>query len=216
MKNDTEIKYFLTGFGWFADGYTGSHNSVDSGMLFDRKLHFKKEFKNFGRLDEDSRVVCAALSSLLGETGLYPSQVPLSYPVLFTSTNASMPADIYYFRDFISFGEMAGRANLFVYTLPTSPLGEASVHFGLTGPLLFTDSSSLANMITDYSAVYTPSAFIIGFLENKSGASGALFMSFSAGKNGQDENLSSDCLMEFSEKTLYEKREYLLKNWKRL
>ncbi len=29
------------------------------------------------------------------------------------------------------------RANLFIYTLPSSPLAEAAVHFGLQGPLLY-------------------------------------------------------------------------------
>lgn len=48
-----------------------------------------------------------------------------------------MSSDLKYYRDFLEFGGTAGRANLFLYTLPTSPLGEASVHFGLTGPLAF-------------------------------------------------------------------------------
>src|SRR5574341_2368969 len=34
-------------------------------------------------------------------------------------------------------GRTLGRGNLFIYTLPSSPLGEAAIHFGLQGPLFY-------------------------------------------------------------------------------
>ena len=34
-------------------------------------------------------------------------------------------------------GSTLGRGNLFIYTLPSSPLAEAAIHFGLTGKLLY-------------------------------------------------------------------------------
>jgi len=30
-----------------------------------------------------------------------------------------------------------GRGNLFIYTLPSSPLAEAAIHFGFQGPMLY-------------------------------------------------------------------------------
>ena len=39
--------------------------------------------------------------------------------------------------DYVESGRTLARANLFIYTLPSSPLAEAAVHFGLQGPLVY-------------------------------------------------------------------------------
>jgi len=104
---------------------------------------FSQEFKNYGRLDGVSKAVCNSIASLLKELNLYPSDSKLNIPIFFCSENASCFSDIKYFSDYLDFNETAGRANKFLYTLPTSPLGEASVHFKLTGTILYvTDSNN--------------------------------------------------------------------------
>lgn len=45
-----------------------------------------------------------------------------------------------YYSDYVQYGRKLGRANLFIYTLPTSPLAEAAIHFGLQGPLYYSAS----------------------------------------------------------------------------
>jgi 3-oxoacyl-(acyl-carrier-protein) synthase len=57
--------------------------------------------------------------------------------IIGTSCEGSLKSDIDYFRDFIENGRTLSRANLFIYTLPSSALGEAAIHFGLTGPLVY-------------------------------------------------------------------------------
>lgn len=42
-----------------------------------------------------------------------------------------------YFRDYVASGRSVGRGNLFIYTLPTSVLGEVAIVLALTGPCLF-------------------------------------------------------------------------------
>jgi 3-oxoacyl-(acyl-carrier-protein) synthase len=45
-------------------------------------------------------------------------------------------ADQEYFRDYVASGRSLGRGNLFIYTLPTSTLGEVAIALTLTGPTL--------------------------------------------------------------------------------
>ncbi|MGQ9499188.1 MAG: hypothetical protein ACUVQ6_02265 [Dissulfurimicrobium sp.] len=40
-----------------------------------------------------------------------------------------------YFRDYLDSGRRLARGALFIYTFPSSLLGEAAIHFGLKGPL---------------------------------------------------------------------------------
>lgn len=98
---------------------------------------FSKEFKNFGRLDKMSKAVCTAVAFALKGAGLYPHEEKQPISLFFNNKTGCAESDKAFFEDFVEFGETAGRANLFLYTLPTSPLGEASVHFGLTGDIAY-------------------------------------------------------------------------------
>jgi hypothetical protein len=99
---------------------------------------FKRKFKNFGRLDNMSKAIAYAVAPLLTQYGFYQEEFKKnSIHLFFSSEEGCVNSDREYFSDFIQYGETAGRANKFLYTLPTSPLGEASVHFGLTGRMLF-------------------------------------------------------------------------------
>jgi hypothetical protein len=48
-----------------------------------------------------------------------------------------------YFRDYVACGRTLGRGNLFIYTLPTSVLGEVAIVLSLTGPCLFIHDDTL-------------------------------------------------------------------------
>jgi 3-oxoacyl-[acyl-carrier-protein] synthase II len=54
-----------------------------------------------------------------------------------TNSEGSLQSDREYFRDYLEGGRTLSRGNLFIYTLPSSPIGEAAIHFGLLGPLLY-------------------------------------------------------------------------------
>jgi hypothetical protein len=130
----------IKGVAWKIGDRTGTDN--DSGRSLDGGGVFLSEFKNLGRLDPVSRAVATVLAQLLAPVGLYPSDSKHDIPLLVSSESGFSHSDIAYFQDFVDYGESAGRANLFVYTLPTSPLADASVHFGLTGGISYIESSS--------------------------------------------------------------------------
>ena len=90
-----------------------------------------RPIKYLQRFTEEARhCVCAASLVLKedasGEIGLLAAGV-----------DRTLAANLYYFRDYVANGRSLGRGNLFLYTLPTSVLGEVAVALTLTGPCLF-------------------------------------------------------------------------------
>lgn len=114
----------------FAPG-EGIHSLAKSGI-------FSQPFKNFGRLDGMSRLTVSAIALALCDAGIeYSPDGKQDIGIIGTSYEGSLKSDTNYFRDFIENGRTLSRANLFIYTLPSSALGEAAIHFGLTGPLFY-------------------------------------------------------------------------------
>lgn len=139
------------GIGWVTrEGYgtagNGSGHRFAAGETIgttDRSSLFQRLVKNFGRLDDASRLTLAAVSLALRDAALSPSpEDKQSIGIVGTSPTGSLAADREFFSDYLANGRILARANLFIYTLPSSPLGEAAIHFGLTGPLLYLTSGS--------------------------------------------------------------------------
>lgn len=99
---------------------------------------FVHPFKNFGRLDRISQMTACAVALALRDADIdYAPTVKQDIGIIGTSSEGSLKSDIAYFRDYFDNGRTLARGNLFIYTLPSSPLGEAAIHFGLVGPLLY-------------------------------------------------------------------------------
>ncbi len=99
---------------------------------------FAYPVRNYGRMDGDARRVCAACALALRDAGFdYAEGGTLGIGLLGTGPDGSLRANRAYFEDYVAAGRTLARGNLFVYTLPSSPLAEASIHCGLRGPLLF-------------------------------------------------------------------------------
>lgn len=114
----------------FAEG-EGIHSLAKLGL-------FSHPFKNFGRLDGVSRLTVSAVALALQDAGMeYSLANKQDIGIIGTSCEGSLKSDIDYFKDFVENGRTLSRANLFIYTLPSSALGEAAIHFGLVGPLLY-------------------------------------------------------------------------------
>lgn len=106
---------------------------------------FNRPVKNFGRLDRLSRITLAAVSLALRDAGIDSSpDCKKDIGIVGTNDLGSLETDIAYFKDFVDNGRKLARANLFIYTLPSSPMGEAAIHFGLAGPLLYTSGAALS------------------------------------------------------------------------
>jgi hypothetical protein len=102
-------------------------------------------FQNFGRFDENSRLVCLGVALALQDAGISSVNAEKrDAGLLVSSTDGATNSNLVYFRDYVKGGRKLGRGNLFIYTLPTSPAAEAAIHFGLTGPLLYLGQSTVA------------------------------------------------------------------------
>jgi 3-oxoacyl-[acyl-carrier-protein] synthase II len=106
--------------------------TTDRGALFCRSV------KNYGRLDDVSRMNLVAVSLALRDAGIVASpENKQNIGIVGASTAGSLTTDREYFDDYLANGRKLSRANLFIYTLPSSSLGESAIHFGLTGPLFY-------------------------------------------------------------------------------
>ena len=97
---------------------------------------FRHKIERFGRFDPVSRMTCLACELALQDAGVdYSPAVRQEIGILGAGFEGSLAANAVYFKDYVESGRILARGNLFVYTLPTAPLGEAAIHFGFQGPL---------------------------------------------------------------------------------
>jgi 3-oxoacyl-[acyl-carrier-protein] synthase II len=149
---------FVQGIGWLTNnGYgrirTGQHRAFERG----EGIHslpkggiFPHPFKNFGRLDSIARMTAYAVAQALRDSGIeYSPGLKLDIGIIGTNAEGSLRSDIEYFKDYVESGRTLSRGNLFIYTLPSSPVGESAIHFGLQGPLLYVreEKNSLAQVL---------------------------------------------------------------------
>ena len=99
---------------------------------------FASPVRNFARLNSAARLACFAGALALRDAGeTYASAEKTDTALLGTDDCGSLRANEEYFRDYVSCGRALARGALFVYTLPSSGLAEAAIHFGFQGPLLY-------------------------------------------------------------------------------
>ena len=156
----------VTGISWILSARYGTARLRRSGMHATLRDLYKTlrndgtitaPFQNFGRFDENSRLVCLGVALALQDAGLSVGNPGgRDIGLLVSSTDGATNSNIVYFRDYMEGGRKLGRGNLFIYTLPTSPAAEAAIHFHLTGPLLYVGRGTL-----DHEAALVDSGAII-------------------------------------------------------
>ncbi|HEX9021876.1 MAG TPA: beta-ketoacyl synthase N-terminal-like domain-containing protein [Nitrospirota bacterium] len=147
----------VRGIGWLTEREYGCVRrgsrkafSAGDGVALPNKELFSYPVKNFGRFDALSRVTCYAVALALKDAGLtYSSSRKQDIGIIGTSREGSLRSDREYFNDYLQSGRTLSRGNLFIYTLPSSPLGEAAIHFGFLGPMLYAagKKDSLAELL---------------------------------------------------------------------
>jgi 3-oxoacyl-[acyl-carrier-protein] synthase II len=131
-----------TGYGCVRRGLSYQFEPGEGVHSLAKRGLFSHPFKNFGRLDNVSRMTVSAVALALQDAVVeYSPTEKQDIGIIATSREGSLKSDVTYFRDFIENGRTLSRANLFIYTLPSSAPGEAAIHFGLTGPLMFMSGS---------------------------------------------------------------------------
>lgn len=127
-----------TGYGCVATGERSAFGDAAGPDSLLKKEIFSYPVKNFGRFDRISRMTCFGVALALKDAGIqYSLTRKQKIGIIGTNSAGSLSADVDYFKDYINSGRTLSRGNLFIYTLPSSPLGEAAIHFGFLGPLLY-------------------------------------------------------------------------------
>ena len=100
---------------------------------------FGRPVKNLGRFNRVARTTISACALALMDAGVSCADEGEPHDIGLLGTNAAgcLEANRAYFQDYLAGGRTLARGNLFIYTLPSSPLAETAIHFGLAGPMLY-------------------------------------------------------------------------------
>ena len=137
----------VTGVGYLGPGCYGmarrgvwnSYREIGEVCAFMKRDSLDPSSKRFGRFDLDSKRVSIVAGLALSDAGIATHSTAESENVGMLAVNreGALRTNIEYFGDYLRSGRTLGRAILFIYTLPTSPLAEAAIHYGLRGPLVY-------------------------------------------------------------------------------
>jgi hypothetical protein len=130
----------IAGAGWVS---ATAYGTVGKGKDYEGELRqalkadgvLTERIKNAGKFDlSTNRAFCAAALALHDAN---VSNDWKTVALIGTGTEECTQANQAYFEDYTGHGRQLARANLFIYTLPTSPLAEIAIHFKLDGPLYY-------------------------------------------------------------------------------
>lgn len=148
--------HFVSGIGWM--GMTGwgrlraghaerwSAGGMETALA---QAPGGREIRNYGRFTRHARLIMHALHLALQDAGLRgPADCgPRGGGLIGSGELGTQTANLEYFRDFCANGRVMARGNLFLYTLPTSPLAEAALVHQLRGPLFWLGTASPAGAL---------------------------------------------------------------------
>ncbi len=139
----------IGGLGWInRQGYGCVRRSLELSGVPKKEEAFLHPFNNFGRLDTVSKMTAYAVALALKDAGIkYPLSRKQDIGIIGTNAAGCINSDIRYFKDYLDSGRTLSRGNLFIYTLPSSPLSEAAIHFGLQGPLFYATGNGMAGIL---------------------------------------------------------------------
>ncbi len=93
--------------------------------------------KNFGRFDSASLMTYASVLWACVDAGLPFAQGKRRIGIVGSNPEGALDSNRAFFADYVNAGRNSARSNLFVYTLPTTPLAEAALFCGFTGPVWY-------------------------------------------------------------------------------
>jgi len=139
----------ITGIGWVNStgmgcGRAYSCFEMTAGRLpeITRKAIFEQPYQRFGRMDRFSRLGLGAIAFALKDAGLEKWTRKRNISIIASTVYGCLDTDLSYFDTVIPQAGRLASPNLFAYTLPNSFLGEAAIHFGLTGSTYIISSPS--------------------------------------------------------------------------
>ncbi len=137
----------VAGIGWIAGGLCGSvrrgkqeeftdaahlYHQLEEAGVFNTPLKKVRWFCDVSqRLSLASALALQDAFDLPGQIALDPSKVGM----VSLSRDGALKANLEYFKDYVQSGKKSARGNLFIRTLPTSPLAQVAMLFGFKGPV---------------------------------------------------------------------------------
>lgn len=160
------MRTVVTGIGWVnTSGYAQGRREIFSPgcpgnlpRLLPKSL-FRRSFQRFGRLDEYSRLGVAAIALALKDAELDVFSGPRNIALLSSTVYGCLSTDDEYYNTVLHEDGRLASPSLFAYTLPNSFLGEAAIHFGLSG----------ATYVVNESLPSTPFALMTALASIKAG-----------------------------------------------
>ncbi len=137
----------VAGIGWITDQSYGSLRRGLKNKFEDPKsLYQQLEAEGFFTLPPSkvrwlntvSQRYCLAGALALRDVFEDPDSIRLTLleaGVLGLSRDGALQPNLEYFKDYVQSGRKLARGNLFIHTLPTSPLAEVAITFGFKGPI---------------------------------------------------------------------------------
>jgi 3-oxoacyl-[acyl-carrier-protein] synthase II len=97
---------------------------------------FTGGYRNWGRVAPQARRLACALEAGFAELRLDgQARRRAGWGIFGMNTAGCHAENTAFFRDYVENGRSLARGGLFVHTLPSTPVAEASIHFGLRGPV---------------------------------------------------------------------------------
>ncbi len=137
----------VQGISWITHNYfsakfrnvSGAYeNSRDLYCQLKEKGIIRKNIKDFGRFDKVSANTCLAISLALFDARIdHSEEKKQDLGILSTNEKGCLQSNINYFKDYVECGRKLSRGNLFIYTLPSTPIAEAAINFRFQGPVLY-------------------------------------------------------------------------------
>lgn len=99
---------------------------------------FSAPISNYSRFPDSAKAVCATCALLMKAADIsYADEQPRNTALLTTGFSPTIQLNEAFFYDYAANDRVLARGNLFIYTLPTSSIAEASIYFGFTGPCYY-------------------------------------------------------------------------------
>ena len=134
------MKALITGIGWVNSNTMGcgrEHQGFEfsPGRLprITRNSILEAPYQRFGRMDRFSKLGLGAIAFALKDAGLEKWTRKRNIGIVASTIYGCLGTDVSYFDTVIPQEGRLASPNLFAYTLPNSFLGEAAIHFGLSG-----------------------------------------------------------------------------------
>lgn len=139
---------FINGISWIIKNNAGTvfkkyktyfdNSKVLHNILFENSI-VNNKIKNFGRFNITAQNYCNSVAMAFHDAGISrnSNDKKIDISVIGSGNNGATEDNLAYFKDYVESGRNIARGNLFVYTLPTSPLGEVAIAYKLKGQIQY-------------------------------------------------------------------------------